>query len=231
MLKKLNAYFHFTKGELVLWISSVTLVTASFFIFDRESFLSLTASLVGVTSLIFCAKGNPIGQMLMIIFSLLYGVISYSFSYYGEMITYLGMTLPMSVISLIAWLRNPFKGMHSVVKIGSIKKYEPIFISIFAIAVTVLFYFILRYFHTANLIPSTLSVATSFIAVYLTSRRIPLFAAAYAANDLVLIVLWSIATFEDVHYASVLTCFVVFFVNDIYGFISWRKMKKIQSAE
>ncbi len=43
----------------------------------------------------------------MIIFSLLYGIISYTFSYYGEMITYLGMTMPMAVFALISWLRNP----------------------------------------------------------------------------------------------------------------------------
>ena len=98
-------------------------------------------------------------------------------------------------------------------------------------SVTVLFYFILRYFHTANLIPSTLSVTTSFIAVYLTFRRIPFFAVAYAANDILLIVLWTLASIEDIHYISVLICFVVFLVNDIYGFISWQRMKKRQSVQ
>ena len=39
----------------------------------------MIASLVGVTSLIFIAKGNPIGQALIVVFSLLYGAISYSF--------------------------------------------------------------------------------------------------------------------------------------------------------
>lgn len=33
----------------------------------------------------------------MVLFSLLYGIISYAFAYYGEMITYLGMTMPMAV--------------------------------------------------------------------------------------------------------------------------------------
>lgn len=50
-------------------------------------------------------------------------------------------------------------------------------------------YFILRAFNTANIIPGTISVTTSFVAVYLTFRRSPYFALAYAANDVVLIVL------------------------------------------
>ena len=94
--------------------------------------------------------------------------------------------------------------------------------------VTIAFYFILKYFNTSNLIPSTLSVTTSFIAVYLTFRRSPYFALAYAMNDLVLIVLWVLASITDVSYLSVVICFIVFFVNDMYGFINWKKMEKNQ---
>ena len=229
MLNKITVYF--SRSEIALWISSALLVITAFFAFDRTNYLSLLASLIGVTSLIFNAKGNPAGQILMIAFSLLYGIISYSFSYYGEMITYIGMTMPMAVIALISWLKNPFNGKKSEVKVGSISRNETVFMLFLTAAVTVLFYFILRHFHTANLSPSTLSVTTSFIAVYLTFRRIPLFAIAYAANDIVLIVLWTLASIKDIHYLSVLTCFAVFLVNDIYGFVSWRRMKKRQSVQ
>ena len=99
------------------------------------------------------------------------------------------------------------------------------------IAVTIVFYFVLKYFRTANIIPSTLSVTTSFIAVYLTFRRSPYFALAYAANDIILIVLWLMASITDFRYISVVVCFIAFLFNDIYGFISWKKMKKTQSRE
>ena len=97
-------------------------------------------------------------------------------------------------------------------------------------AVTVLFYFILEHFETANIIPSTLSVTTSFVAVYLTFRRSPYFAVAYAANDIVLIILWIMATLQDVSYLSVVICFVMFFVNDLYGFYNWKRMQRRQEA-
>ena len=98
---------YFTPAERLLWGGSAAMIVLAFCLFDRESWLTLAASLVGVTSLIFCAKGNPFGQALMILFSLIYGVISYSFAYYGEIITYVGMTMPMAVFSLIDWLKNP----------------------------------------------------------------------------------------------------------------------------
>lgn len=219
---------YFSKSELVLWSSSILLIFVSFAAFDRENYFTLTASVIGATSLIFNAKGNPIGQALMVVFSVLYGIISYTFSYYGEMVTYLGMTAPMAVFALISWLRNPYNENKSEVKVNSIKRTEAIFILLLTAVVTFIFYFILEYFHTANLIPSTLSVTTSFLAVYLTFRRSAYFALAYAANDIILIVLWILASLSDISYISVIICFVAFLANDIYGFINWLKMKKRQ---
>ena len=219
---------YFTRGELVLWGSSVTLILVAFLVFDRVNFMTLAASLIGVTSLIFNAKGNPIGQAMMIVFSLLYGMISYRFAYYGEMATYLGMTGPMALFALVSWLRNPYKGNKAEVAVNRLRTVEVVFMLFLSAIVTVVFYFILDYFGTANMLFSTLSVSTSFIAVYLTFRRSPYFALAYAANDIVLIVLWILASMEDISYLSVVICFVLFLVNDIYGYISWRKMERRQ---
>lgn len=228
ILKSFSNYF--TKGEKLLWFISSMLIIISFFIFDRESYLTLAASLIGVTSLIFNAKGNPVGQFLIIIFGIIYAVISFTYSYYGEIITYLGMTGPMSVFALVSWLRNPYNGNRAEVKINSIKRKEIALMIILTAMVTAVFYFVLSAFHTANLIPSTISVTTSFLAVYLTFRRSAYFALAYAANDIVLIILWILATLSDVSYLSVVICFVMFLVNDIYGFINWSRMQDRQKT-
>lgn len=220
---------YFSGGEIILFSCSVSLITIVFFIFDRENYLMLAASLIGAASLIFNAKGNPTGQLLMIVFSLLYGIISFSFAYYGEMLTYLGMTMPMAVFSLISWLRNPYNGNKSEVKVNRLSKKETVLMSIAAIVVTTVFFFILKAFNTSNILPSTISVTTSFIAVYLTFRRSPYYAIGYAANDITLIVLWILAMLENTAYLSVVVCFVAFLANDIYGFISWRKMEIRQS--
>lgn len=227
MLKKFLNYF--TKGEIALWLCSVTAITVSFLIFDRTGWLKLAASLIGITALIFNAKGNPAGQILIIIFSALYGIISYSFAYYGEMITYMGMSAPMALLAFISWIRNPYNGNRSEVRVNRIKCGEVVFMLILTAAVTVAFYFILERFGTANLIPSTVSVTTSFIAVYLTFRRSEFYALAYAANDIILIVLWVMAAFSDISCLSVIICFAMFLMNDLYGFISWRKMRKRQA--
>lgn len=217
-----------TKFEKCLWLISVSTITGSFFISGSDDILSLIASLIGVTSLIFLARGFAFGNVLMIIFSILYGIISYTFDYYGEMITYVGMTLPMAVISLISWLRHPYKKTAEV-EFSKLTRGKIIFSSVSSILVTVIFYFILKAFGTANLLPSTFSVLTSFVAATLTAFRCPYFAVMYAANDIVLIVLWILASIEDISYLPMIICFVMFFINDSYGFICWKRMESRQS--
>lgn len=228
MLKKLLSYFSIF--EICLWCFSILLTVISFTVFDRENYIMFIATIIGPTYLIFNSKGNPIGQVLLIIFSVLYGFISYNFSYYGEMVTYIGMSTPMAVLALIAWLRNPYNGNRSEVQINSLKKQEIVFMITLTAAVTLIFYFILKYFHTANLILSTISVSTSFLAVYLTFRRSRYFTLAYAANDIILILLWILASFTDISYMAVTICFIIFLLNDIYAYINWTKMYKKQQA-
>lgn len=219
---------YFTKGEKLLLGASVFGVVASFLAFDGENLWVLAASLIGVTSLIFNAKGNPVGQLLMVAFSVLYGIISYSLSYYGEMITYLGMTAPMAVFALISWLRHPYK--KAQVRVARLTKREGWRMVQLTAGITLLFYFVLAAFDTAHLPLSTLSVATSFLAVYLTYKRSALFAAAYAANDVVLIALWLLAARSQPAYYSVVLCFAFFLINDLYGLVNWSRMYRQQTA-
>ncbi len=231
MKKRLSAVFGiFSRAELWLLFGSLALVSLSFFIFDGEEYLRLVASLVGVVALILCAKGLPVGQIFMITFCVLYTVISYSFAYYGEMITYFCMSLPMAVFSLITWLRNPYEAGHAEVKVGSIGVRERWLLAFLSLVITVAFYVILRYFNTANLLVSTFSVTTSFIAAYLTMRRSPYYALAYTLNDVVLIVLWILASVADISYLSVAFCFVAFIANDLYGFFHWLSMRTRQGS-
>lgn len=223
--------FSMTKFEKILWIVSLSTIIISFFIFGGKAPLEMIVSVIGVTSLIFCAKGNFIGHIMGILFSLIYGYISYTFDYYGEMITYMCMTMPMAVIALISWLKNPYNGKLTEVKVNKIGKRDVVLMFIYAALVTVSFYFILSAFGTANIIPSTFSVTTSFMAVYLTYKRSPYYAIAYSLNDIVLIILWVLAGLNDVRYFNMVVCFVIFFINDIYGFISWKKMEIMQKGD
>lgn len=219
---------YFTKGEIIMWAVSIFLIFLCFILFDRKNYTTLSASVIGVTSLLYNSKGNVAGQALSIAFSLLYGLISFQSRYYGELVTYVGMTLPMSVVALVSWVRNPNLGKKSEVTVGEVKKAEWIILLFLTAGVTTGFYFILKYFNTANLIVSTFSIATSFAAAYLSFRRSPYYPVIYALNDVVLIILWGALSVKDISYISVVICFGVFAMFDVYGFINWKKMEARQ---
>ena len=228
-MKKIWNYF--TTFEKILWITSVSLITLFFVIFKNTEYLYLFASILGATSLLFLAKASPIGQVLVIIFSTIYGYISLRYQYYGEVITYCFMTLPIAVVSTISWFKNPYSDESLEVKIDDIKKKEYLIGLILSSVITFVFYFVLKYLGTANLLISTISIFTSFYAAYITIKRSRFYALFYSFNDIVLIILWGLACVDDINYLSMVLCFVIFFVNDIYGFINWTKIQKNQKVD
>ncbi|MGN1345915.1 MAG: nicotinamide riboside transporter PnuC [Eubacteriales bacterium] len=227
LLRKIKSL---TKLERCLWLFSLISVTLSSVLSPVFDTLSLAASLIGVTALIFAAKGDPLGQILTVVFSVFYGIISWSFRYYGEMLTYLGMTAPIAALAVVSWLRNPYEHGKAEVRVNRLKKAEVLMLAVLTAAMTIVFGFLLRFFGTANLLPSTVSVTTSFAASYLTLRRSPFYALAYAANDLVLILLWLLASAEDPSYLPMALCFTIFLLNDTYAFFNWQKMRKRQEG-
>ncbi len=227
-MKTRNPFKDLTKFERRLWLTSVLVVTLSFLLPNEKDYLNLVASLIGVTALIFVAKGYVIGQILCIIFALTYGVISIYFKYYGEMITYVFLSMPMSIATAISWIKNPYKNSKEV-KVGTPTKKQFSFMWICTVFVTIAFFFILKAFNTENLLVSTLSVTTSFLAVFLSYLRSPLYACAYAANDIVLIILWILASITNISYLPMVFCFVMFFANDLYGFVNWKKIQQRQT--
>ncbi len=222
-----NPFKDLTKFELVLWLVSVVVIIGSFVISGGEDVLTIIASLIGVTALIFVAKGYVLGQVLTVAFAVFYGIISFFFRYYGEMITYLCMTAPIAVMAVVSWVRNPFEGTKEV-KVNRVTRKQLTTMWVLAVIITVAFYFILKALGNANLLFSTISITTSFVASYLTYLRSPYYAVGYSANDIVLIVLWTMATMENISYLPMVLCFVMFLANDLYGFYNWRRMSKRQ---
>ena len=229
-MKKHNPFSLLNSFEWGLWISSLVTVALCFLLVPEKDTLSLLASVIGVTALVFLAKGHILGQFLIIVFSILYGIISYCFAYYGEMITYVGMSMPMAILSTISWIRNMYSDTHEV-RVALVSKKSICILFLLSVPVTVIFYFVLRFLGTQNLVFSTLSVATSFLAASLTFLRSSYYALGYAVNDLVLIVLWVLASTQDISYLPMIVCFVVFLLNDLYGFWSWQKRKIRQDRE
>ena len=228
-MKVRNPFSQLNVFEWTLYLSSVVTIIASYIVSGNSGLLEMISSLIGVTALIFVAKGLVIGQALTVLFSIFYGIVSLSFHYYGEMMTYLFMSAPIALLATIEWLRHPYKNTD-VVEVSRVTKKHLVTMCVLATATTIAFYFILKAFNTPNLIFSTLSVTTSFSAAYLTYLRSPYYGVGYALNDVVLIVLWVLASIKDISYLPMVLCFVMFLLNDLYGFFNWKRLSREQKS-
>ena len=225
-----NPIKNLSKIEWLLWTVSLSILTVTYIAFENTDILTLIATYIGVTSLIFAAKGNAYSQILMIVFSILYAVISFRFHYWGEMTTYLGMTLPMAVWSTVTWIKNPAKNGKEVA-IQKLTLKHKIRLIIFSVIITAVFCYLLYLLNTPNIVFSTVSITTSFVAASLTKLRSSYYALWYAFNDVVLIILWTFASMENPTYIPVVINFIIFLTNDMYGFFSWKKREILQNAE
>lgn len=223
-----NPFRQLNKKDWCVLIVSLTVVMLCNWLTPTAALTTKIGTIVGAVALIFMAKGDVWGQVLTVVFSVLYSITSWQFRYFGEMITYLGMTLPMALAAVFSWLRHPFEGNTAQVEIHRLTQSQRVWMVVCCIPITALFGMILWWLDTPNLLFSTLSVATSFLAAYLTYFRSRYYAVAYAANDVVLIVLWVLASVKEISFTPMIACFLVFLLNDLYAFSSWNRRETEQ---
>jgi nicotinamide mononucleotide transporter PnuC len=222
---------YFTPIEWAMLLGGIAVVLIGFIVCEDKNYLSLASSILGITCVMFNAKGNVWGQVVAIGFALTYGILAYTKAYYGEMLIYFCLMLPIHVASIVTWLKNKnSKAKGNEVKINTLHKKEYIIASLIGCALTVGFYFLLKVLNTDNLIVSTISLISSLAAAYLMLRRCEYFAVCFVVNDIILIVLWSLKIYtEGISVLPSVLSFVVFLINDSYSFISWKRIKRRQS--
>ena len=219
-----------TKLEKMLLIGSIIVVSLVGIIF-KSDLLTTICSIVGIITALLLAKGKNLGQIFGLLIVALYSIVSFKNGYYGEVIIYLGIMLPMNIIGIISWLKHQNKETNSV-EVNKIKAKEWCIVFIVSIVAFTLIYFLLKMFNTNQLIISSLSVIDSLFAVYLGVRRSKYSFYFYVINDLILIALWGIPVIGG----SLILLPMVFnplinLINDLYGIYNWRKLERIQGCE
>lgn len=186
-----NKYFSdWTKLEKTLLFGSIILVSLVGIIF-KSDLLTTICSIVGIITALLLAKGKNLGQIFGLLIVALYSIVSFKNGYYGEVIIYLCIMLPMYIIGIISWRRHQNKDTNSV-EVSRITIKEWIIVLFASIVCFIGIYFLLKAFNTNQLFISSLSVIDSLFAVYLGVRRSKYSFYFYVVNDLILILLWGI---------------------------------------
>lgn len=219
-------------GELVFMVVAVLIATIPFLIFKEKNILSLICSIIGIISMIFISKGFVYAPILGVIYDALYIAVSWSQNYYGEVIIFAFIMIPMELFSVFTWLKNKNKQEQELVQTNKLHKKEVGILIILSIVITISFYFILRALNTKELFINTISLTANFIGVYLMFRRSKYYALSYFVDDLIAITLWIITiVISGIEFIPNLICLICFAVIDIYGFITWSKNEKNENND
>ena len=223
----MNILKDWSKFEKILLFGNI-IVVSTIGIFFKADLLTTACSIIGINTALLLAKGKNLGQLLGILITLLYSILSFKNKYYGEVLIYVFLMLPMFVVGTFSWIKHQNKKTNSV-EINNIKAKEWIIVSIVFIGVFIGLYYVLKTFNTNELIVSTASVLASLFAVYLQVRRSKYSFSFYIVNDIILFILWGTPVFKGNYTLIPMLLNPVFnFINDLYGFYYWRKTEKIQ---
>ena len=222
-MKKL--FKNWTKFELGLITSGIILILFAG-ILGKSDLLTIVASITGVLCAINQARGKVSSQFIGLVLVILYSIVSYNNRYYGEVLIYIFIMLPLFISGIISWIRNVDKETDTVIE-NRIKKKEWTILSVLSIVLFIGLYYLLKYFNTSQLFVSTLSMVTSLFATYLVARRSKYGFLFYIGNDIILFILWGLPVFYGNYMLlPMLVNPIVNFANDTYGWVSWNKRGK-----
>ena len=217
-----------TNFEKLLLFGSVVIVSVVGLCF-KSDLLTVSCSIVGIITALLLAKGKNLGQVFGLLITILYSIVSFKNKYYGEVLIYALVMLPMYIIGIFTWINHKNEKTNSV-EINSIEKKEWVIVSIVFALVFVGIYYLLKAFNTNELVVSTISVLASLFAVYLQIRRSKYSFSFYMVNDIILMFLWGIPVIRGSYILfPMLLNPIINFINDMYGFYNWKKTEKIQN--
>ena len=210
-----------TKKEIALLVSSIfTSIIVGYLC--HNDLITIICSVVGISCVLMQAKGLVLSQFFGLIYVVLYSLISYKTKYFGEAIVSIFIIMPLFIYGIISWKNNVDQKI-SRVKPKYITKTEWIVLISFLILFYILFYYILKAFNTSQLTISTLSIIANILSTYLITRRSKFAFIVYMAEDLFQLSLWSVAVLSDITLIVILINPIVYFINDVYAWKSWKK--------
>ena len=218
-----------TKFETLFLILGTIAAIVSTIIF-KGTLINLGSTLLYFWTALLLAKGKYSCYIIGIISTFFYAYVSYTNSYYGEIIISMCCTLPLMIVGLINWLKHQDDSNTVIIK--DISKKELIIVLLSQVMLFAGYYYLLKIFNTSNLLISTFSIVTSLIATYLTARRSEYGFIGFIINDIVLLTLWGTPVLTgNIELITVMLCPLLLLINDIYGAYNWKKIKKEQKGE
>ena len=228
MFNGIKKYFKDWKlfEKIILSLSLLIILIVG--IIFKSDFFTLFTALTAVSTTMLLAKGKKEAYILYLICILLYIYVSYSNRYFGEVILYIFLILPMCISSLITWIRHPNKETNTV-EVNLITKKERSIVYLLILPLSFCLYYLLRAFNTNELLVSVFTFICSLLANYYQIRRNKMSFYFYIIEDVSLLILWIIPIINgNLSLLPLIINSTFNLISDSYGIYNWKKLEEKQ---
>lgn len=234
-MEKIKLFFKNLKwyDYVILAVFIITMLTVGL-VFHSNAITILNA-ILGSVGVYFIAKANIVGQFITTVQVILYLIISYFNGLYGEVIISAFIMFPFYIVTIILWFKNLNKKSENVgeVRINKGLTWKEWVIMLVCVGcVTVAIFFLLRHFNTRLLVLSTLSVAFTVIASYLSVRRSEFSFIFYIISNIIGVAMWIALVIQDNNLSQLITFItsLTYLLINTFGIFNWLKLKKKQEV-
>lgn len=209
---------------VILIITSIVYKHFNISNFSENAFVILASdfsAIFGVIYVICIAKQEKIAYLFGIANVLLYAIAVYDKGLYLSTAYNLFYSFPVMIYGYIYWSKLDSKGKNEVKEFSNKQRIFGILVMLFGIFA---FAFISKEFFGGNdsLVDSTVSVCVC-VATFLMARKYIEQWVLFVISNFMGIILFLPKSFSDVENIDLLVMWSVYFVNSIFGWVSWKK--------
>lgn len=209
----------FIIGWLIYFILSILIVYISS-ILQKSNILLVISSIFGVIYSLLIAKEKRIAFIFGIINVSTYGYLLFAQKLYGGLIYNILYSLPMLIWGYIKWKKVQNKE-NSGVKIISNK--NRIVLTIVFTLLIMSYSLVLKSIGGYNYILDSITSVLGYLGIYLMSNKYIEQWIVWIICNLANTILWYMLSAGNTNNIPMLMMWIIYLINSIYGYITWRK--------
>ena len=184
---------------------------------------SVLAAVLGVIFVVLCAKGKWYCFFFGIIHSLLYGLISWDETLYGEAILKICYAIPMHICGLFLWYNNTSRRTFEVIH-RNLKPWGKFVVSFVILFSTYLLGLLLQRWGDELPYIDAFTTVASVHAAWLMVNRYAEQWSLFIIINVVSILMWIYRWADDGDSIGMIVMWILWTINSVYGWFKWNRI-------
>ena len=217
------------KKSEVIWLAAACLIIAGLSIYWHDTPMGIISSVSGVACVVCTGKGKLSAYAFGLVNSILYAIISYQASLYGETMLNALYYVPMQFVGFYVWRRHMNQETGEVQK----KRMKPLWFAVMCTAIaggTVLYGFLLKYLGDAMPFVDAFTTVCSVAAMIISVRMYAEQWWIWIAVDVFSVYMWWCDFRSGSDNMATLLMWAVYLGNAVIMLVKWEKEARSTNA-